>query len=331
MRTTLLLSPLLLGLAATPLAAQSRLAPYESAAARMAAQQPERPGQRIVGGMQAIPGSYPFQVAIIVADAPEGQEFAGFFCGGTRISERHVLTAAHCFQSKDGGDNVLASDVHVYLGQTNFRGGERIPVKSLTRHPQWNAISLANDIAVLELARAPAPETRSTVIDLAPAASPESAVMRPAPAGVRVIGWGALGQGGPSSRTLREVPLKLVDHGACLAGHTGWRERQAGSIITEIAGMVGWSKESEGKLRRVLNESSEPALGDKVICADADVGDRSPCYGDSGGPLFGEGADGKPLQLGIVSWGISCRTRDVQGVFTDVAKYRDWLRETMAK
>ncbi|MCA0423809.1 MAG: serine protease, partial [Proteobacteria bacterium] len=219
MKTALIFSTLIIGLATAPASAQSRLAPYDAAAARMATQQPDRPGQRIVGGMQAIPGSYPFQVALVVADTPEGQEFAGFFCGGTRIGERHILTAAHCFQSKDGGDNVLASDVNVYLGQTNFRGGERIPVKSLTRHPQWNAISLANDIAVLELDRAPAPETRSTIIQMAPAATPESTAPRPT-VGVRVIGWGALDQGGPSSRVLREVPLMLVDHGACLADHT---------------------------------------------------------------------------------------------------------------
>lgn len=316
-----LMAGTLLSLAtALPSLAQSRQLPIEAAATRLAAQQPERPGQRIVGGMQAIPGSYPFQVALVLSGAPQGQEFAGFFCGGTLIGDRHVLTAAHCFLSKEGGDDVVASDVHVYLGQTNFRGGERIPVKTLTRHPQWNAVSLVNDIAVLELERAPAAGTRASQIALA---QPEAKL---APA-VRVIGWGALDQGAASSRALREVGLNLVDHKTCTQTHTAWREKMSRTIIGEVATMIGLSKASEDKIMRVISEGAESPVGEKVVCAGADIGHRSPCYGDSGGPLFSEGEDGKPVQLGVVSWGIGCRTRDVYGVFTDVAKYGDWVKD----
>jgi len=43
---------------------------------------------RIIGGSTAARGQIPWQVALIINGA--------FFCGGSLISERWVLTAAHC-------------------------------------------------------------------------------------------------------------------------------------------------------------------------------------------------------------------------------------------
>ena len=43
---------------------------------------------RIVGGQEATPHSYPFQVALFIGE--------GYFCGGSIISDQWILTAAHC-------------------------------------------------------------------------------------------------------------------------------------------------------------------------------------------------------------------------------------------
>ena len=308
-------------LAQTPPAKTSRPLPIEAAAARLARLVPPQPGQpRIVDGAQAIPGSYPFQVALILSNAPAGNEFAGFFCGGTLIGERHVLTASHCFLS-DGVDTAVAADVHVYLGHTGFRGGERIPVTRLTRHPHWNAEKLVNDIAILELAHAPAAGTRAGLIPVATRSAPAETA--------KVIGWGALNPGGQSSRYLRETRLAVVDRKTCDSTHASYREKQSRAIISEVVNMIGLAKTAEDRIIKVIAEGAESPVGENVICAGADIGQRSACFGDSGGPLFAEAEDGTPTQIGVVSWGVGCSTREVDGVFTDVARYGDWLRAEM--
>merc|ERR1711892_450520 len=45
-------------------------------------------GERIVGGTEATPHSFPWMAALFINDA--------WFCGGTLISDEYILTAAHC-------------------------------------------------------------------------------------------------------------------------------------------------------------------------------------------------------------------------------------------
>ena len=48
---------------------------------------------RIVGGKESVPNKYPFAAVLTTKSG-------GHFCGGTLITRRHVVTAAHCFQAK---------------------------------------------------------------------------------------------------------------------------------------------------------------------------------------------------------------------------------------
>jgi secreted trypsin-like serine protease len=44
--------------------------------------------QRITNGIVAAPGQFPWQVALIIDNM--------YFCGGSLISSKWILTAAHC-------------------------------------------------------------------------------------------------------------------------------------------------------------------------------------------------------------------------------------------
>ena len=74
----------------------------------------------IVGGVVAKLGFYPWQVAIYYDDE--------FLCGGSLISNLHVLTAAHCFKylSTD------SSRYHIVLGENNRDVVEGMEVMTTT-------------------------------------------------------------------------------------------------------------------------------------------------------------------------------------------------------
>jgi trypsin len=55
---------------------------------------------------------------------------------------------------------------------------------------------------------------------------------------------------------------------------------------------------------------------DSEICAETLGGDS--CQGDSGGPLFGSLADGRVVQVGIVSYGLGCAVPAFPGVYGEV-------------
>lgn len=55
---------------------------------------------------------------------------------------------------------------------------------------------------------------------------------------------------------------------------------------------------------------------DSEVCAETLGGDS--CQGDSGGPLFGSLADGRRVQVGIVSYGLGCATPQFPGVYGEV-------------
>ena len=55
---------------------------------------------------------------------------------------------------------------------------------------------------------------------------------------------------------------------------------------------------------------------------------RDSCQGDSGGPLMIKKKKIRrffSVQIGIVSWGLSCGKEGLPGVYTNVAPYLKWI------
>ncbi|XP_077334448.1 chymotrypsin A-like isoform X2 [Lithobates pipiens] len=94
---------------------------------------------RVVNGENAVSGSWPWQVSL--------QNSTGFhYCGGSLINNLWVVTAAHC---------PVRSSHRVVLGEFDHSSNaEPIQVKSIGRffsHPQYNAQTDVNDIALIKL------------------------------------------------------------------------------------------------------------------------------------------------------------------------------------
>lgn len=92
-------------------------------------------------------GEYPWQVAILKKDPTESV----YVCGGTLISSRHIITAAHCVKTHAG------RDLRARLGEWDVNHDvEFYPyierdIVSVFVHPEFYAGTLANDIAILKL------------------------------------------------------------------------------------------------------------------------------------------------------------------------------------
>lgn len=89
-------------------------------------------------GIFALPGEWPWMAAIF--------RDGTFLCGGTLISERYVLTAAHCVRTR-------MSKYLVKLGSlSRMSGGQNIAVRKIIAHPGFESRYYRHDVALMELA-----------------------------------------------------------------------------------------------------------------------------------------------------------------------------------
>lgn len=63
-----------------------------------------------------------------------------------------------------------------------------------------------------------------------------------------------------------------------------------------------------------------------MICAGFPQGGKSPCMGDSGGPMV----DSNRILVGVVSWGLICGDPKYPGVYGNVAAVKDWITQIIS-
>lgn len=243
----------------------------------------------IVGGKTSKPGEFPHMAAIGWRGAAKTVTFN---CGGSLISDRFVLTAAHC--------NMEINSVwpsFVRLGdQDLFRDNDQAEpedydIADFKRHPQYSPIRRKgryNDIALIKLDRT---VTFSRFIRPACLYDREETPSNQAIA----TGFGASSFSGEPINKLMKVSLKIYDNELCNKTFSGDLLVNRGVLATQL-------------------------------CA-GDVEERyDTCQGDSGGPLqITDQADHCVFYVfGITSIGKSCGHR-IPAIYTRVASFLSWI------
>nr|XP_014290663.1 venom serine protease-like [Halyomorpha halys] len=242
---------------------------------------------RITGGEEAGIYEFPFMVSIV------NTKLDTHLCGGSIISSRFVLTAAHCLQVLDVDYTSLLVGTHYMYGTYDMgntseeTNGTRLHRASqFFSHPDFNSITYWNDIGLIQSA---------TIFKFSkkvgPVCLPFNRPTLPADEEIlTAMGWGTTSFGGPTSEVLLKVILPVVSINRCVAAF------------------------------------NNTASSGKQVCTFAP--EKDTCQMDSGGPLIViDSNTARMFQAAIVSFGGYCGG-DEPAVNTKVASYVDWIKET---
>ncbi|MGR9408070.1 serine protease [Rhizobium leguminosarum] len=252
---------------------------------------------KIVNGRRAELGMFPWSVSIGKSGA---ENFLGHQCGGTLISERFVLSAAHCFL-----DTARAEDFRIQMGTIELGSyRDKATIKTILLHKNFNRATNEADVALLELET---PVVKSDTIGWLPiqdqsefdSSGHESSHQR---AQYTLTGFGFVAPGA------RPVRLQYADNIPSLT-------------TAECHELRVWDESIFGD-----------ALKPDMICAGdtSNVTGSDACKGDSGGGLILPRPGLESVVAGIVSRGalpdgsLDCTQQPMRvGVYTRVSAYAD--------
>lgn len=101
---------------------------------------------RIHGGREARPGQFPYQVSL---RERKGGKYV-HVCGGSILSKRFVLTAAHCLELR-------TTPLYILVGGHNRDVVDRKDIYNISRvfiHENFSSTTLENDIGLLRVEKA---------------------------------------------------------------------------------------------------------------------------------------------------------------------------------
>ncbi|XP_055641692.1 serine protease grass-like [Toxorhynchites rutilus septentrionalis] len=235
-------------------------------------------------------------------------------CGGTLISDRYVLTAAHCLfagrllklEYVRLGEHTISKEIDCNnytdsSGVTELDCAEpveNILIDSYIIHPQYRRTFDGDDVGLIRLDRKVIFKDHIQPICL-PISSHLKDVLLPE---YLVAGWG-LTENQDKSDVLLKAKLPRVELQDC-----------------------------RNKVDSALKKRQKITISEKQVCAGG-VNLVDSCQGDSGGPLMWPTEyrnQTRFIQFGVVSYGIEfCGVIDFPGVYVRIGSYVGWIVANM--
>jgi len=240
---------------------------------------------RIVNGKECSINQWPW--AVVLGRLRSGSSSIRVMCGGTLITKRHILSAAHCFTGRTKPAVVRLGE-HDITTTSESRSFDR-QIQTFKIHERYDSQALVNDIAIVTIS-GPQLEFSQTI---------RSACLPYDYTGVNyerfrndptIVGWGATRNNGASSTVCRQATVPIVPIPECNEDYRG---------------------------------VSRVNINNDMVCAGQ--GRRDSCAGDSGGPMLSDFYDGRWSVIGIVSFGVDCASERHPGVYTRVDRYLNWI------
>ncbi|KAK9878517.1 hypothetical protein WA026_022413 [Henosepilachna vigintioctopunctata] len=263
---------------------------------------------KITGGKIADLGQFPW-MALLGFKHHSGESLQ-FLCGGSLITRRDVLTAAHCivenrhlelYSIRLGEYNLTTDRDCVEVGKYKTCADHHVDVgiEKVTVHPMFNRKTFKNDIAIIRIRKEVEMTDFISTICL------------------------------PFDKDYSNIDMTGENFTV-----SGWGKSNSGDLFgtneIQYAKVTAWDPI---KCNNSLPSEVKP-LSPTQLCANGAKSEDA-CKGDSGGPLINVTLDKdlevKHIQFGIVSFGTgTCGDRNLPSVYTRVDKYLDWIMKTVS-
>ncbi|XP_068626111.1 trypsin-1-like [Battus philenor] len=229
------------------------------------------------------------------ANGTQDQHWA---CGGVLISERFIVTAAHCSSSKDYGP-VTDAKVGILERSAPADSTKRYKISRIIKHPQYKSPFKYNDIALLETDREIAldHQTVPACLYTGHPVNDTSAL---------VTGWGTkVFRTDKVSNVLQKVTLQKFSDEECSVFYG------PGTPGTRL-------------MKKGYNSTTQICFGDWHKAKDS-------CNGDSGGPVQVKHPNIYCMYsvLGITSWGRECGHPGQPAIYTRILAYVPWIESVV--
>lgn len=190
-----------------------------------------------------------------------------------------------------GPTKVVRALVGCYDLTKDEEGCEEFSISEETLHPQFTVATDGYPVNDVAILRLNGSAQNAPVATL-----PSASVSLELDQNLTILGWGAFIAGGQGTTLLQETEVNYISNTEC------------STIFSPLFGNA--------------------SIQDNMLCASARGKDA--CKGDSGGPVVIKCEDSRAdVQVGIISWGISCASPRYPGVYARIAALLPFITETV--